>query len=131
MFLTPTLLQQDPGAQTATVASTVNAGDVLHTTINGGEEIPAYTVPAGQTAAQVADGDRRPSINGTPRRPDPVSGQPLGQRFLAVQPTAPTGSSRSRPASRWTCSVSAGASETYTARRRHAAVAAARRWRAR
>ena len=54
MFLTPTLLQQDPGAQTATVASTVNAGDVLHTSINGAEVVPAYTVAAGQTAAEAA-----------------------------------------------------------------------------
>ena len=37
MFLTPTLLQQDPGAQTATVAGTVNVGDVLHTAINGSD----------------------------------------------------------------------------------------------
>jgi hypothetical protein len=84
MFLTPTLLQQDPGAQTATVASTINAGDVLHTFINGVEEVPKYTVLAGQTAAEVATAIAN-SINTstTPDPVDPVSGLQLSSRFVA------------------------------------------------
>ena len=54
MFLTPTLLQQDPGAQTATVASTVNVGDVLQTYVNGAEVLPAFTVTAAQVVADAA-----------------------------------------------------------------------------
>jgi Neuraminidase-like domain/FHA domain len=84
MFLTPTLLQHDPGAQTATVASTVNAGDVLHTVINGQEEIPAYTVPPGQTAAQVAVAIAQAiNTSAAPDLPDPASGLQLSQRFAA------------------------------------------------
>ena len=71
MFLTPTLLQQDPGAQTATVASTVNVGDVLHTAING--QRPARCPPTpcspGDTAATAADGHRRRHQRGDGRRP--------------------------------------------------------------
>jgi hypothetical protein len=81
MFLTPTLLQQDPGVQTATVASTVNAGDVLHTKIDGQEVLPACTVQPGQTAAQVATAIAN-AVN-TSTLPDPVSGLPLSRRFLA------------------------------------------------
>jgi hypothetical protein len=56
MFLTPTLLQQEPGAQTATVSPTVLVGDRYETVINGVGDpaIPAYTATAGDTAATVA-----------------------------------------------------------------------------
>ena len=83
MFLTPTLLQQDPGAQTATVASTINADDVLHTSINGSEDVPEYTVSAGQTAAEVATAIAN-SIN-TSTTPDPAdpASLTLSSRFVA------------------------------------------------
>ncbi len=80
MFLTPTLLQQDPGAQTATVSNAVNTGDVLTTQINT-VSIP-YTVTAGQTAPTVAS-PIAATINASTAT-DPVSGAPLNQRFVAT-----------------------------------------------
>ena len=84
MFLTPTLLQQDPGAQTATVAATVNVGDVLHTAINLPSDQPgqvAYTVQPGDTAATAAAAIAA-ALNAA-TTPDPVSGLPLNTRFHA------------------------------------------------
>ena len=109
MFLTPTLLQQDPGAQTATVASTVNVGDVLHTSINGSEEVAPYTVLAGDTAASVAAAIAA-AINAA-TAPDPVSGLPLNSRFLA---SSEGGVITIKAGFTLACSLSAGASETYT-----------------
>jgi Neuraminidase-like domain/FHA domain/Salmonella virulence plasmid 28.1kDa A protein len=112
MFLTPALLQQDPGAQTATVASTVNAGDVLSTWVNGVQEIPAYTVSPGQTAAQVAAAIAA-SVN-TSGSPDPVSGLPLSSRFHAST-NGDSGVITIVAGFDLQCSASPGASETYTA----------------
>ena len=107
MFLTPTLLQQDPGAQTATVASTVNAGDVLSTSISDSSAPPVvitYQVQPGDTAATAAAAIAA-DINAS-TAPDPVSTLPpatelpLNSRFRAT--AAPgSGSSRSRPDSPW------------------------------
>ena len=52
MFLTPTLLQQDPGGLTATVSNMIAAGDVLTTQINNVTVI--HTVAAGETATAAA-----------------------------------------------------------------------------
>ncbi len=84
LFLSPALLLQDPGAQTATVADTINAGDVLHTLINGVEQIPPYDVQNGQGAASVAAAISQ-AINTSvaPDKPDPVSGLQLSSRFYA------------------------------------------------
>jgi hypothetical protein len=110
MFLTPTLLQQDPGAQTATVATTVNTGDVLHTFINGQENVPAHTVADGESAAQVATAIAA-AVNGSAAA-DPVSGLPLNSRFFA---TSTGGVITIEAGFTLACSVSTGASETYTA----------------
>ena len=110
MFLTPTLLQHDPGAQTATVASPVNVGDVLHTSINGSQEITPYTVQPGDTAASAAAAIAA-AINAA-TAPDPVSGLPLSSRFSA---TSDGGVVTVKAGFTLACSVSAGASETYTA----------------
>ena len=78
MFLTPTLLQQDPGAQTATVAATVNVGDMLHTAINMPPASPARCpTPCmpGDTAATAAAAIAA-AINAA-TAPDPVTGLPL------------------------------------------------------
>ena len=108
MFLTPTLLQQDPGAQTATVSNAISAGDVLTTQINT-VSIP-YTVTAGQTASTVAT-QIAAAINATTTQ-DPVSGEQLNQRFVA---TAQTNVIVIMAGFALACSVSGGATETLTA----------------
>jgi len=113
MFLTPTLLQQDPGAQTATVDPTVNVGDVLHTAINLPSDQPgqlAYTVAPGDTAA-IAAAAIAASLNAA-TTPDPVSGLPLNARFHA---TSTGGVVTVRAGFTLACSVSAGATETAAA----------------
>src|SRR5262249_56779009 len=81
MFLTPTLVQQDPGAQTAAVAGTVIVGDVLHTFING-VDAAVHTVAAGESAADVAAAIAA-AVNAS-TAPDPVSGLALNSRFFAT-----------------------------------------------
>ena len=113
LFLTPTLLQQDPGAQTATVAATVNVGDTLHTAINlpaGQASQVSYTVQATDTAASAAAAIAA-AIN-TATALDPVSGLPLNARFHA---TSAGEVITIRAGFTLACSVSAGASETCTA----------------
>ena len=115
MFLTPTLLQQDPGAQTATVASTVNVGDVLTTIINGIQEVPSQQVTTGQTATDVAAAIAGSINNSAPPDPvDPVSGLQLSSRFLAST-TGDSGVITIMAGFTLQCSVSPGATETYTA----------------
>ena len=112
MFLTPTLLQQDPGAQTATVDPTVNVGDVLHTAINLPSDQPgqvAYTVAPGDTAATAATAIAA-ALNAV-TSPDPASGLPLNARFHA---TSAGGVITIRAGFTLACSVSAGATETCT-----------------
>jgi peptidoglycan hydrolase-like protein with peptidoglycan-binding domain len=109
MFLTPTLLQQDPGIQTATVSNAVNVGDVLATSING-VAIAPHTVVAGETASAVATAIAH-AINAT-TTPDPASGLPLNKRFYA--------SSKGdviavKAGFALACAVLAGATESYTA----------------
>ncbi len=112
MFLTPTLLQQDPGAQTATVSAIVNAGDQLSTSING--VAISYTVTtadlsaAGGAAATVAAA-MAAQINATTTT-DPVSGQPLNTRFHA---TSDGGVVTIMAGFALACAVSAGATESY------------------
>ena len=113
MFLTPTLLQQDPGAQTATVNPTVNVGDVLHTAINLPSDQPgqvAYTVAPGDTAAAAAAAIAA-ALNAA-TTPDPASGLPLNARFHA---TSAGGVITIQAGFTLACSVSAGASETAAA----------------
>jgi hypothetical protein len=88
MFLTPTLLAQDPGAQTATVSNAVNAGDQLETAINNSvgannvSLIPAYKVTAGETATAVASAIAA-SINATTGL-DAATGIAINKRFYAT-----------------------------------------------
>ena len=113
MFLTPTLLQQDPGAQTATVGAAVNAGDVLVTAINVPSGQPGqltYTVQPADTPATAAAAIAA-ALN-TAAAPDPASGLPLNARFHA---TSSGGVITIKAGFTLACSVSAGASETYTA----------------
>jgi Neuraminidase-like domain/FHA domain len=113
MFLSPTLLQQDPGAQTATVAATVNVGDILQTAINlpGGQPGQvSYTVQPADTAVTAAEAIAA-ALNAA-TTPDPVSGLPLNARFHA---TSSGGVVTIRAGFTLACSVSAGASESYTA----------------
>ena len=113
MFLTPTLLQQDPGAQIATVAATVNVGDVLHTGINTPPGQPGqvnYTVAPGDTAATAAAAIAA-AVNAE-TAPDPATGLPLNARFHAA---SAGGVITIKAGFTLACSVSAGATETYTA----------------
>jgi GH18 family chitinase len=109
MFLTPTLLQQDPGTQTATVANAVNVGDVLKTAINS-VAIAPHTVAAGETATSVATAIAA-AINATTAT-DPASGAPLNTRFLA---SSKGGVIAIKAGFMLACSASAGATESYTA----------------
>jgi hypothetical protein len=81
LFLTPTLLQQDPGAQTATVSSVVCTGDVFITTINN-VSIDSPQVQVKDTAESMAVAIAT-AINSTTTRVDPTSQLPLNQRFHA------------------------------------------------
>ena len=112
MFLTPTLIQQDPGAQTAAVAATVNVGDILHTAINLPVDQPgqfAYTVQSGDTAATAAAAVAA-ALNASADA-DPASGLPLNARFHA---TSSGGLVTIRAGVTLATAVSAGATETYT-----------------
>jgi hypothetical protein len=105
MFGSPAA-QQDPGDQTATVASTVNTGDSLTTTINGVQV--SLTVGAGQTAAQVATA-MAAAINATTTL-EAASGVALNARFLA---TAADAVITIKAGCTLACAVSAGATEGY------------------
>jgi hypothetical protein len=120
MFLSPALLAQDQGAQTATVASTINTGDKLHTTIDGAD-LPPYQVPAGQNAAAAALAIAQ-SIN-TSTAADPATtslpGLPsmtIGNRFYAAA-TGSSGVITIKAGFSLQCSVApaGAATETYTA----------------
>jgi hypothetical protein len=117
LFLTPTLLQQDPGAQAATVASTIAAGDVLKTTINGVEGSSGatieYKVPASPSAASVASAIA--ALINASTTIDPATQAvghpvPIGERYLAESEgdtiTIKAGFTLK-------CETSLGASETY------------------
>ncbi len=116
MFLTSTLLQQDPGAQTATVAASVNTADVLHTLINGTQEIPPYKVQPGQAAPDVATAIAQAiNTSAAPDNVDPVSGEQLSQRFLAST-VAGSGTITIKAGFSLECSVTPStATESYTA----------------
>jgi pSer/pThr/pTyr-binding forkhead associated (FHA) protein len=111
MFLTPTLLQQDPGAQTATVGSTVNAGDVLATTIDG-ITVPPYTVQPDDTAITAAAAVAT-SINAVTTL-DPASGPALNARIYASS-SGVDGVITIVAGFTLACSVLLGGSESYTA----------------
>ena len=81
MFLTPALLQQDPGAQTATVGPVLSDGDILTTAINN-TQVSSYTVLPGDTPAQIATTIAQ-AINAA-TVPDPVTGLPMNSRFHAT-----------------------------------------------
>ena len=81
MFLTPALLQQDPGAQTATVGPVLSDGDVLTTAINN-TKVSSYTVVPGDTPAQIAATITQ-AINAATVA-DPVTGLAVNSRFHAT-----------------------------------------------
>ena len=68
MFLTPALLQQDPGAQTATVGPVLSDGDVLTTAINS-TQVSSYTVRARRHARADRRHDRAGDQRGHGHRP--------------------------------------------------------------
>jgi hypothetical protein len=80
LFLTPTLLQQDPGAQTALVSTAVNVGDKLTTQINNVSL--THTVASGESASTVATSIAA-AINADTTN-DQVSNTPLNSRILAT-----------------------------------------------
>ena len=80
MFLTPALLQQDPGAQTATVGPVLSDGDILTTAINS-MQVSSYTVVPGDTPAQIATTIAQ-AINAATVH-DPHTGLPVNSRFDA------------------------------------------------
>lgn len=79
MFLTPTLLQEDPGVQTATI-SAINNGDVLTTQIN--QVTITHQVAAGETPAQAATAIA--NLVNTCTTVDAVSNTEICKRFLAT-----------------------------------------------
>jgi hypothetical protein len=101
-----------PASQTAIVAGTIKAGDVLTTTINT-IAIP-YTVTAGDTSIAVLAGHIAAGINGTSTL---VNGVPLNQTVSAGSSggTVSIKAAAFGPAVTLACSVSGGATETYTA----------------
>lgn len=79
MFLTPTLLQQDPGVQTATIAA-INSGDLLTTQIN---QVPiSHPVAAGETPSEAATAIASLINNCT--TVDVVSNAEVCKRFVAT-----------------------------------------------
>jgi len=62
LFLTPTLLQQDPGAQAAIIAAPLAAGDVLNTTITG--VTVSYSVAAADVAPPATPASAAAAIAG-------------------------------------------------------------------
>lgn len=103
-----------PASQPATIGGTVKTGDSLVTTING--VATAYTVTAADTSVAVLAGHVANAINANVN-PDPASGLPLNQAFSASHSGAVVTINAAAFGPDFTlgCSVSAGATETYTA----------------
>jgi hypothetical protein len=105
---------QVPASQTATVAGTITVGDILTTTVNT-IAIP-YTVGSGDTSVAILAAHIASAINATATA-DPVSGLPLKQVVTATSVAGVitvTGASFG-PNLTVACSLSGGATETYTA----------------
>jgi peptidoglycan hydrolase-like protein with peptidoglycan-binding domain len=82
LFSAPALKSIDPGVQIATLTGTLFAGDVLRTTIDGGNV--DHVVTDGETPAAAAAAIAA-AINASPIQ-DPASNLPIGERFyVAVQ----------------------------------------------
>ncbi len=126
MFLTPTLLQQDPGAQTATVAPGQRRRRAAH---RHQQHRPAGQVPTpcvpGDTAATAAAAIAA-AVNAA-TAPDPDTGLPLNSRFHATSAgdviTIKAGFTLA-------CSVAAGGQRDLHGRRRVPAARRPRPWRA-
>jgi Neuraminidase-like domain/Putative peptidoglycan binding domain/Salmonella virulence plasmid 28.1kDa A protein len=103
-----------PASQTATLAGAITAGDVLTTTIN--TVAVAYTVVASDTSATILAAHIASAINATATA-DPLSGLPLNQAVSASSAAAVVTVTAAAfgPDFTLTCSVSASATETYTA----------------
>lgn len=102
-----------PASQIATVAGTITAGDILTTTINT-IAVP-YTVQPGDTSIAILAAHIAAAITATATI-DPVSGEPLNQVVSAATAAGVITITASSfgPNFALTCSVSAGATETYT-----------------
>jgi len=109
MFLTPALIQLDPGAQTATISPTISVGDKLHTVINTAQ-VDVHTVTSGQQAQDVAAAIAA-AINAA-TVPDPVSRLPVGSLFRA---SSKANVITIKKGFTLTCQAPADASVTYTA----------------
>jgi peptidoglycan hydrolase-like protein with peptidoglycan-binding domain len=105
---------QVPASQTATIAGTITAGDILTTTIN--TVAVSYTVQVGDTSIAVLAAHVATGINATASI-DPVSGQPLNQALSAASAAGSITITAANfgPNFALICSVSAGATETYAA----------------
>jgi hypothetical protein len=108
MFLTPTVVQQEVGAQIAKIVGPLAEGDVLTTSLNG-VQIAAHTVSAGEPTIDIASSIAA-TINGTISQ-YPDSGLPLNDRFFA---TATADSVVIRTGFTLECSISPGATVSYT-----------------
>jgi peptidoglycan hydrolase-like protein with peptidoglycan-binding domain len=104
---------QTQASQTATIGGTVTAGNVLTTTLNG--IVVAYTVAAADTLASIASGIAA-AINRTTAL-DPQSHMPLNQVVSATASGAGISINAVVFGTEFSlsCSVSAGATETYVA----------------
>jgi hypothetical protein len=124
MFLTPTLLEQDPGAQTATVSSTVGQGDLLTTSFNAARGAAAtveYAVLPNESPEAVATAIAVQVNASTARDPaTAASGEPapypnameVGERYLAV---AEEGAITIKAGFKFECETTANAAATYSA----------------
>ena len=105
---------QTPASEIATVAGTITAGDILTTTIDT-IAVP-YTVQTGDTSIAILAAHIAAAINATATI-DPVSGQPLNQVVSAATAAGVITITASSfgPNFALSCSLSAGATESYTA----------------
>ena len=103
-----------PASQPATIGGTIKAGDSLTTTING--LATTHLVTAADSALAILAANVAAAINAN-TNPDPLSGLPLNQVVAASSAGAVVTISAVAfgPDFTLVCSVSAGATETYTA----------------
>jgi hypothetical protein len=103
-----------PASQPATIGGAIKAGDSLVTTING--VATTYAVTAADTSITVLAGHVASAINANVNL-DPASGLPLNQAFSATHSGAVVTITAGAfgPDFTLACSVSGGATETYTA----------------
>ncbi len=100
-------------SQTATITGTIKPGDVLTTTVNG--VITTYPVTTSDTSVAILAGNIAAAINAN-TNPDPSSGLPLNRVIAAANSGAVITVTAVvfGPDFTMSCSVSTGATESYT-----------------